>query len=171
MTYLPGDPAPDPLALFEALALPDLAEAAGELQRRIGVALRRIGERQADAPGLEGVSARRRVAELAVESESLAFALAATLAGVPAGAAATARHPALLAAMAYAAPSIPALLTRLDQDRRLLTSLARQLESRLDDATAQLEGATPRRLLVEALLAHTARCARQLELEAASREA
>ena len=71
---------------------------------------------------------------------------------------------------AYAAPSLGALLSRLEQDRRLLTSLARQLESRLDEAAAQLEGVTPRRALIQVLIAEPARCAQRLEREAGLRE-
>jgi hypothetical protein len=166
----PGELPPDPLAAFEALALPELEEVAGELERRMGVALRRIGERGADAPDLEGVSPRMRVAQLAAESERLTFALGAVLASVMAGDAAVARHPALVAAVSYAAPTLGALLSRLDQDRRLLTSLARQLESRLDTPAAQLEGATPRRALIEVLLVQPARCAQLLEGQAGLRE-
>lgn len=166
----PG-PSSDPLTAFEALALPELEEAAGELQRRIGVALRRIGERRAEASDIEGVSPRRRVAELAVESERVAFALGALLAGTALAEPAASRHPGVVAAMTYAAPSIPALLSRLDQDRRLLTSLGRQLESRLDVPASQFEGVTPRRALIEVLLAHPARCAQRLEREATVREA
>ena len=172
-SYFPGaegDSPPDPLATFEALALPELEEVAGELQRRMGVALRRIGEHTADAPDAEGIAPRRRMAELVVESERVAFALGALLANVAPAEAAVARHPALIAAMAYAAPTIASLLSRLDQDRRLLTSLGRQLESRLDAPATQLQGLTPRRVLVEALLAHPARCAQILEREATLRE-
>lgn len=165
-SFLPGDPPLDPLAAFETLELPDLEEAAGELERRMGVALRRIGERVADHPDAEGIAPRRRVAELAVESERVAFALGALLAGIEAADAAVARHPAVVAAMSYAAPNLGALLSRLDQDRRLLTSLARQLESRLDVPAAQLDGVTPRRALIEVLVAHPARCAQRLEREA-----
>lgn len=170
-SHAAGESSSDPLAAFEALALPELEEAAGEIERRMGVALRRIGEHRADEPDIEGVSPRRRVAALTAGSERLAFALGALIAGVTAGDEAVARHPALVAAVSYAAPSIGALLSRLDQDRRLLTSLGRQLESRLGVAVPQLEGRTPRRALIEALLVDPARCAQLLEREAERREA
>ncbi len=166
-----GGHSSDPLAAFEALALPELEEAAGELERRMGVALRRIGERSADEPDSDGISPRRRVAALTAESERVAFALGALLAGVRAGDEAVAGHPAVVAAISYAAPSIGALLSRLDQDRRLLTSLGRQLEARLDLPAAQFGGGTPRRALIEALLVHPARCAQLLERAAGRREA
>ena len=64
----------------------------------------------------------------------------------------------------YAAPSVAALLARVDQDRRLVASLARTLESRLGE-----EHETPwgrlrlRRVLVDVLLGEGARCAMALE--------
>jgi hypothetical protein len=167
---VPGDARPDPLATLEALTLPELEEAAGEIQRRMGVALRRIGERGADRPDGDGVSPRRRVAELVAGTEHAAFALGAILAETDAGAPAAARHPALAAAIAYAAPSLSALLGRLEQDRRLLTSLGRQLESRLDTPAPQIEGRTVRHTLIEALIAEPSRCAQALEREASLRE-
>jgi hypothetical protein len=64
----------------------------------------------------------------------------------------------------YATPNLGTLLARLEQDRRLLTSLGRQLESRLD---FQLGGGygqdTPRRLLIATLIEAPARVAFDLE--------
>ncbi len=159
-------------AALEALSLGELEEVAGELQRRLGVALRRIGERDADALDAAGRSPRRRAAELAVESEVVALALAALAAGQPAGDRLPATHPTLAAAIAYAAPNLQALLTRLEQDRRLLTSLARQLESRLDEPFEfGRTHETPRQLLVVALIEGPARLALSLEGLLATRQA
>jgi hypothetical protein len=64
----------------------------------------------------------------------------------------------------YAAPTLSALLTRLEQDRRLLASLARALESRLSEEHATPWGRMPlRRLVAELALAEPARCAQALE--------
>ena len=64
----------------------------------------------------------------------------------------------------YAAPTIPALLQRLDQDRRLLVSLARAAAERLggEDADPRDQRAL-RRLLVESGLGAAARCAMAIE--------
>ncbi|MCY4455951.1 MAG: hypothetical protein OXC56_06525 [Chloroflexi bacterium] len=149
---------------LEALALDEIEEAAGELHRRIATALRAIGEPRADSPDDNGLAPRREVASLAATLELAGLVLAAVAAGGPAVVPRIDRHPALVAAVMYAAPSIPALLGRLDQDRRLVASIARTLESRLGE-----EHETPwgkvrlRRLLVEVLLGAGARCAIALE--------
>ena len=84
----------------------------------------------------------------------------------------TDRHPATVAAVMYAAPTVAALLGRLEQDRRLLASLARALESRLDE-----EHETPwgrislRRLVAEVALVEAAACARALERHVEATEA
>lgn len=158
-------------AALEQLSLAELEEVGGELQRRLGVALRRIGERDADMPGPASPSPRRQTAQLAVESEVVALALGALAAGLPAGARVPGGHPTLAAAIAYAAPNLSALLTRLEQDRRLLTSLARQLESRLD-AEFDFGGVreTPRQLLIEVLVESPARIALALERSLETRE-
>lgn len=167
-----GDAGDPRRAALEALSLVELEEVAGELQRRLGVALRLIGERDADALDPGGRSPRRRTAELAVESEVVALALAALAAGQSAGERLPAGHATLAAAIAYAAPNLQALLTRLDQDRRLLTSLARQLESRLDEPFEfGRTRETPRQLLVVALIEGPARVALALERLLALRDA
>lgn len=143
---------------LEQLSLPEIEEALGEIERRIAVALRALGERAADAPDPSGRSPRLGVAELAAELELAAFALAAVASG-GAPPADGDRRPALAAALMYAAPTIPALLQRLDQDRRLLVSLARTAE---EHAGAD-ESSSLRSLLVERGLGAAARCALALE--------
>ena len=72
----------------------------------------------------------------------------------------------------YAAATIPALLTRLEQDRRLLASLARHLESRLDEEHTTPWGHVPlRRLIGEAAVGEAAGCAQALERPTASSQA
>lgn len=151
-------------AALEQLTLAEVEETAGELQRRLGVALRRIGERDADRGGVTSASPRRQVAELAALCEVTAVALGAVAAGLPLGARLVATHPALPAAIAYGAPNLPGLLSRLEQDRRVLTSLARQLASRLDvPLMFGRDEVTPRQLLLEALIEQPARLALELE--------
>ncbi len=157
-----AEPAPDSTAPAAGeigqLSLAEIEEAIGEIERRIAVALRALGERAADEPATSGRSPRLAVAELAAELELTAFALAA-LAGGAALPADGDRRPALAAALMYAAPTIPALLQRLDQDRRLLVSLARTSE----EHAAPEENGRLRRLLVEGGLGAAARCAMALE--------
>ena len=149
---------------LEALDLPELEEAIGEIQRRIGVALRRLGEQRADAPDSAGMTPRREVAALAAGLELAALTIAAVRAGARPPAERIDRHPSLAAGLMYAAPTIPALLQRLEQDRRLLTSLARGAGERLDEELASPWGPrSTRGLLVEAGLRAGARCAIALE--------
>ena len=143
---------------LEQLSLAEIEEALGEIERRIAVALRALGERAADEPDPTGRSPRLEVAELAAELELAAFALA-TVASGAAPPADGDRRPALAAALMYAAPTIPALLQRLDQDRRLLVSLARTAE----EHAAPEDSGGLRRLLVERGLGAAARCALALE--------
>ncbi len=157
-----AEPPPDATAPaageIEQLGLAEIEEALGEIERRIAVALRALGERAADEPDASGRSPRLKVAELAADLELAAFALAA-LAGGAALPADGDRRPALAAALMYAAPTVPALLQRLDQDRRLLVSLARTAEEHASgDDSGDL-----RRLLVEGGLGAAARCAMALE--------
>ena len=154
----------------EQLSLPEIEEAIGEIERRIAVALRALGERTADEPDASGRSPRREVAELAADLELAALALAAIAGGGEPPAEDGDRRAALAAGLMYAAPTIPALLQRLDQDRRLLVSLARAAAERLggDDADPQDQRAL-RRLLVESGLGAAARCAMALEAALARR--
>ena len=183
---MPSDPAPSDAVPFEAvpfeavpfeavpfdtLSLSELEESAGELQRRIAVTLRGFGEQRADTPDAAGMTPRREVAALTAAIELAALTLAAVAAGGVAEAPRLDRHPTLVAALMYATPSIEALLQRLEQDRRLIASIARTLEPRLDE-----EHATPwgdrrlRRLLVEVLLGASAQCALALEARAGQAE-
>ena len=162
---------PNDLAL-DALTLAEIEEAAGELHRRIAASLRAIGEPRADVPDADGITPRRDVAGLAVTLEVAGLVLGAVASGAPATMQRIDRHPALVAAVMYAAPSVLSLLGRVEQDRRLVASLARSLESRLDE-----EHETPwgqlrlRRLLVEVLLGEGARCAMALEARLAETKA
>ncbi len=157
---------------FESLTLPETEEAGGELHRRIAVALRRIGEQRADAPDAEGRSPRWRAVSLAAAVELAAAALGAIAADGHAPADRSDLHPATVGAVMYAAPTLSALLTRLQQDRRLLASLARALESRLDEEHSTPWGRTPlRRLVAEVALAEPARCAQALERRVGEGEA
>lgn len=155
-------PAHDPA--LDDLTLAEIEEAAGELHRRIAASLRAIGEPRVDTPDAEGITPRREVASLAVTLELAGVTLGAVASGAPAAVPRIDRHPALVAAVMYAAPSVSSLLGRVEQDRRLVASLARTLESRLDE-----EHETPwgrlrlRRVLVEVLLGEGARCAMALE--------
>ncbi len=173
----PNDPAPrgvppreappgvsPPHDSLDALTLAEIEEAAGELHRRIAAALRAIGELRADTPDADHRTPRGEVASLAATLELAGVVLASIGAGSEAATARVDRRPELVAAVMYAAPSIPALLGRVEQDRRLVASLARTIESRLDQ-----EHATPwgeqslRRVLVDVLLGEGARCAMALE--------
>ena len=75
----PGTAAPAAGAV-EQLSLPEVEEAIGEIERRIAVALRALGERAADEPDAAGRTPRREVAELAADLELAALALAAVAA-------------------------------------------------------------------------------------------
>lgn len=154
-----SDPGP-----FDALTLPEIEEASGELHRRIAIALRHIGEPRADEWDSEGLSARRRVSGYVALLELAAQTLGAITAAVAAPVARTDQHPALVAAVMYATPTIPALLGRMEQDRRMVASLARGLEPLLDAPRPSPWGeVTPRRIVLEAAIAEAARCAMALE--------
>ena len=155
-------PANDPT--LEALTLAEIEEAAGELHRRIAAALRAIGELRADHPDANAITPRREVASLAATLELAGLVLAAVTAGGEATAPRVDRRPELVAAVMYAAPSIPALLGRVEQDRRLVASLARTLESRLEEQHATPWGEQRlQQVVVDVLLGAGARCAMALE--------
>lgn len=149
---------------LDALTLAEIEEASGELHRRIAAALRAIGELRADTPGADERTPRREVASFAATLELAGLVFAAITSGSDGTTARVDRRPELVAAVMYAAPSISALLGRVEQDRRLVSSLGRAIESRLDE-----EHATPwgeqslRRVLVDVLLGAGARCAMALE--------
>lgn len=155
--------ATDP-GVFDTLSLDELEEASGELHRRIGMALRDIDELRADEWDLEGLSPRRRVCGYVALLELAAQTLGAITAGIAAPTERLDEHPAIVAATMYAAPTIPALLSRLEQDRRQLVSLARGRETMLDQESTTPWGlVTTRRIVVESSIAEAARCAMVLE--------
>lgn len=168
---------------LDALTTDEVEEAAGEIHRRIGVALRRLGEVHADrtgpAPTPWGTraSARWLVASLAVTHELTAIALARaagddTLSRTAPATGATLEGSSLVPALIYAAPTIPALLARLEQDRRLLVALGRRMEDA--DAGRLLPspwGPLPARTLLRTvLIEESARCALAVEARDAVEE-
>jgi hypothetical protein len=151
-------------SMFEQLPLEQLEEASGELHRRAGTALRRIDEARSDEPDAEGVSPRERLAGLIASKELAVATLAAVAAGAepPRGRSDAGRQ--TIAAITYGAPTLAGLLARLEQDRRMLTSLARHLEERLDEASETAWGRRRlREVVVELAIAEPARCAQALE--------
>ena len=167
-------PADRPFDALDVLPLDAVEEASGELHRRIGVALRAIGEAEADEGARE--APRRLVAGYAASLELACATFEAAAAGVDAPGGRADRHPAAVAAVMYGAPAIPALLARLEQDRRMLASLARHEEARLSSTVRGPWGEVSlRRVLTEVALGEASRCALALEarlamLEAAERE-
>lgn len=149
-------------AALDALTLAEVEEAAGELHRRVAAALRDIGERRADKGGRN--SPRARVASLAIATELGAFVLGGFASGSRMEVPRLELQPSTVAAVVYAAPTIQALLGRLEQDRRLLASLARTLESRLDEECGSPWGRlTARRLVSHLSIVLPARVALELE--------
>jgi hypothetical protein len=157
-------------AALLALSLDEIEETGGELHRRVAAALRMLGEGRADSAKRGERSARWQVAALAASTELAAITLGSALSSQPQVALPRLdEQAATIAAMMYAAPSIPALLARLEQDRRLLTSLARTLEAQFDDEHVTSRGVMTLRELVTAVtVLDPARCA--LALEAALTE-
>lgn len=149
----------DPALL--ALSLDEVEEVSGELHRRLATALRSLDEEDADYAARGEHAPRWHVASLLATTELAA----ATLGAVAASASAAAlprsdRHLATVAALMYAAPTIPALLSRLEQDRRLLTSLARGFDTNLDVAYPGPWGhVTGRHIVVTVAILDAARCA------------
>lgn len=165
----PSDPSAA-IDAFDVLPLEAVEEACGELHRRISVALRAIGEVDADEGGRE--APRRVVAGYAVSLELACATFASAAAGVAASGGRVDRHPAAVAALMYGAPTIAALLARLEQDRRMLASLARHEEGRLGEVVAGPWGeASLRRVLTEVALGEASRCALALEARVAAIEA
>ena len=158
------------LGAFDALPLEALEEACGELHRRISAALRDIGELQADEGGRE--APRRLVAGYVASLELACTTFGAAAAGVDAPGGRIDRHPAAVAAAMYGATAIPALLARMEQDRRMLTSLARHEEFRLDSVVAGPWGEVSlRRVLTEVALGEASRCAQALDARLAEIDA
>lgn len=154
---------------FASLSLAEVEEVSGELHRRIGVALRTIGERRADQRAEHDASPRQLVASLVASLELAAGTLGAIAAAVTPPDGRSDRHPTTVAAVMYAAPTLGALLSRLEQDRRLLASIARTLESRLDEQQATAWGTiTMRGIVDEVAVAASAACAQDLEQRASA---
>ncbi|MFN8585889.1 MAG: hypothetical protein U0446_11295 [Dehalococcoidia bacterium] len=150
-------------AALDGLSLIEIEEAAGELHRRIAEALRDIGERRADRGGRE--SPRARVASLVVATELASTLLSSAAAASEIVLSRLEVHPAAIAAVMYAAPTLPALLGRLEQDRRLLASLARAIESRLDEEANSPWGRMPlRRVVTEMSIVRPAKVAMDLDV-------
>lgn len=157
-------PPDDAIRAFDELPLETLEEASGELHRRIAMAMRHIGEERADETDASRRSPRQRVAALAVLLELAAQTFAAVAAGTEPPSGRVDRHPTAVASVMYGAPTLTGLLQRLEQDRRGLTSLARNLESRLDaPARGAWESLGLRQVLSEVAIAAPAECAHQLE--------
>jgi hypothetical protein len=154
-------------AALAALSLDELEETAGELHRRIGIALRALGEGRADRSAGTDVHARAprwHVASLIAATELAAATLGALAAGGQPPSTRTDQHATTVAAIMYAAPTIPALLGRLEQDRRLLTSLARSLSTRFEEQVTTAWGVLPlRQLMATITVVEAARCAVILE--------
>ena len=151
-------------AEFDDLPLETLEEASGELHRRISVALRHIGEPRADDRDTEGRTPRERVASLAVLLELAGATCAAVAAGSNAPDGRVDTHPAAVGALMYAAPTLSALVTRTEQDRRMVAAYARRLEPRFFERPRSPWGhSTLRAVLSEAMLVEPARCAQALE--------
>lgn len=149
-------------AALDVLGLAEIEEAAGELHRRIAEALRELGERRADRGGRD--SPRARVASLVVSTELASAVLAAAAAASEVALPRLDVHPTAIAAVMYAAPTLPALLGRLEQDRRLLASLARAVEPRLNEEAGSPWGPIPlRRLVTEMSIVRPARLAMDLD--------
>ena len=155
---------------FASLTLAEVEEASGELHRRVAIALRLIGEQRADELGELGTHAdspRQIAAALAASLELAASTLGAVAADVAPTSGRIDRHPTTIAAVMYAAPTISALLARLEQDRRLVASTARTLELRLDEQHATPWGTLALRgMITEVALTEPARSAQELERRA-----
>lgn len=151
-------------SVFDQLPLEQLEEASGELHRRAGAALRQIGELRAEDADGEGVSPRARVAALVVSSELAAAALSAIAAGTEAPRGRIDLDRTVVAALMYGAPSLDGLLGRLEQNRRMLASLARHLEPRLDELVDCAWGELSlRQVMIEHAISEPARCAQALD--------
>ncbi|MEZ4554269.1 MAG: hypothetical protein AB7T16_02215 [Dehalococcoidia bacterium] len=156
-------------AALDALSLTEVEETAGELHRRIAEALRDLGERRSDRGGRD--SPRARVASLVVRTEIAAVVLAGAAAASEVVAPPLEVHPSAIAAVMYAAPTLPALLVRLEQDRRLLASLARTIESRLDEEwTSPWGRMSLRHLVSDVAIVRPAKVAMDLDVLAGQAE-
>lgn len=156
---------PEPDNPLLALSLDEVEEAGGEIHRRLATAFRLLGEEHADRAEPGERTARWHVASLIAMTELAAHTLGAIAAGTSQVTAPRLdRHAATIAAVMYAAPTIPALASLLEHDRRRTASLARTLEDQLDEPYATPFGTTSLRgLLASVCVAEPARCALLLE--------
>lgn len=159
-------------SVFDGMTLEQLEEVSGELQRRAGAALRRIGEARADERGAEGDTARERLTRLIASSELAIATLAAAAARTDPPRARLDQNPTALTALMYGAPTLAGLLGRLEQDRRILASLARTLEPRLDDVVRTAWGEQRlRQIVVRHAIEEPARHAQSFEAQLADLDA
>ncbi len=159
-------------SVFNEMPLEQLEEVAGELQRRAGIALRRIGEARADDPGPEGDSPRQRIASLIASNELAITTLEAATAGADPPRTRLDLEPTAVAALMYGAPTLAGLLGRLEQNRRILASLARSLEPRFSEVVASAWGERSlREIVVLHAIEEPARCAQSFEEQLALLEA
>lgn len=157
---------------FQSMSLDSLEEASGELHRRAATALRRIGELRADELISGGVSPRQQIAALAATLELACTTFEAIIGHADPPPARSDRHPSSIAAVMYGAPALTGLLARLQQDRRMLTSLIRQLRPRLTEEVSTAWGRdTLRHLVVEFVIVEPAKVAQTLEEVATQLEA
>ncbi len=149
---------------FETMSLGAIEEASGELHRRAGAALRLIGELRADELVGGRVSARQQVAALAATTELACITFEAIIGRAAPPSARSDRHPSAISAVMYGAPSLAGLLTRLEQDRRMLTSLTRSLHPRFKETVTTAWGnGTIHQLVIEFAIVEPAKIAQALE--------
>jgi len=149
---------------FDSMSLDSLEEVSGELHRRAGVALRRIGDLRADELINGGVSPRQQVAGLIATLELACISFEALIGQAVPPSARSDRHPSTIAAVMYGAPALTGLLARLEQDRRMITSLTRHLKPRLSEQLRTAWGADSlRHFVVEFMIAEPAKVAQSLE--------
>ena len=106
----------------------------------------------------------QRVTALLASSELAITTLVAVAAGTPGPEHRLDAEAAARSALMYGAPSLAGLLTRLEQDRRALASLARTLDERSGEAVQTAWGElTVRETVVLHAIEEPARCAQALE--------
>jgi hypothetical protein len=151
-------------SMFERMSLGAIEEVSGELHRRTGAALREIGELRADELLGGGISPRQQTAALVTSIELACITMEAIIGQLPPPPARSDRHPSAVAAVMYGAPSLAGLLTRLEQDRRMFTSLTRHLQPRRGEtATTAWGNGTIQQLVIELAIVEPARIAQALE--------
>lgn len=152
------------VSAFDELPLDTLEEAGGELLRRITVGMREVGELRADEADSDAPSPRRRLAMLIALTELASQTFAAAAAGTEPPSGRVDRHPGMVAAVMYGAPTVGGLLQRLEQDRRMIASQARSLDHRLaEPARGPWRDDSLRTVLSRITIAAPAACAQALE--------